>query len=119
MARVMIVDDDMVSRVLLRHLLVARGHDVIEADDGSTAARRFHDDDGVELIISDQEMPTMSGLELRRHLGERLTVPFVLLTGYATGDDRGTSGAAAEVDALLTKPVSAGMVDRLLDDLAL
>lgn len=114
----MIVDDDMVSRVLLRHLLVARGHDVVEADDGSTAAELF-DDAEPDLIISDQEMPTMSGIELRRHLGERLVVPFVLLTGYSTGDEFATSDAADEVDAFLTKPVSAGMVDRLLGNLGI
>ena len=112
----MIVDDDMVSRVLLRHLLVARGHDVVEADDGSTAAELL-DDAGIDLIISDQEMPTMSGIELRRHLGDRLTAPFVLLTGYSTGDEFAITDEADEVDAFLTKPVSAGMVDQLLGNL--
>lgn len=118
MARIMVVDDDMVSRVLLRHLLVARGHDVVEADDGSTAARLFDDSDA-DLIISDQEMPTMSGIELRRQLGDRLAIPFVLLTGYSTGDEFAVSPEADEVDAFLTKPVSAGMVDQLLRNLGI
>lgn len=118
MARIMIVDDDTVSRVLLRHLLVARGNTVVEADDGSTAADLF-DDAEPDLIISDQEMPTMSGIELRRHLGDRLTVPFVLLTGYSTGDEFAVSDEADEVDAFLTKPISAVMVDQLLDHLAI
>ncbi|MEQ8437834.1 MAG: response regulator [Ilumatobacter fluminis] len=118
MARILIVDDDMVSRVLLRHLLAAHGHEVVEADDGTTAADTYRPGD-VDLIISDQEMPTMSGIELRRHLGEGLTVPFVLLTGYATGDEFALSPEADEVDAFLTKPVSAAMVDQLLANLEL
>ena len=118
MARIMVVDDDTVSRVLLRHLLAERGHDVVEADDGSSASRLF-DEGGADLIISDQEMPTMSGIELRRQLGERLTGPFVLLTGYATGDEFAVFDESDEVDAFLTKPISAITIDRLLGDLAI
>ena len=54
---------------------------------------------------------------LRRHLGDRLAIPFVLLTGYSTGDEFAVSPEADEVDAFLTKPVSAGMVDQLLRNL--
>ena len=117
MARVLIVDDETVSRVVLRHLLQGAGHDVIEAVDGEEAAGMF-DEGGADLVISDHQMPTMTGLELRRHLGDRLTGPFVLLTGYAT-EDEFSADDLTEIDAYLTKPVSSAAIAELLTSLDL
>ena len=115
MAQVLIVDDETVSRVLLRHLLQGAGHEVIEAGDGSEGAELFAEC-GADLVISDQDMPVMTGLELRRELGQALDAPFVLLTGYATEDEFAVDDLEG-VDAYLTKPVSSTSISDLLDTL--
>lgn len=117
MARVLIVDDETVSRVVLRHLIQGAGHEVLEASDGEEGAELFAEE-GADLVISDQDMPTMTGLELREHLGDTLDAPFILLTGYAT-EDEFAAGDLTGVDAYLTKPVSSTSINDLLDQLAL
>ncbi len=114
MAQVLIVDDETVSRVMLRHLLSGAGHEVIEAADGGEGAELFAEH-GADLVISDQDMPVMTGLELRRELGD-LDAPFVLLTGYAT-EDEFADGDLVGIDAYLTKPVSSSSITDLLDSL--
>lgn len=113
MARVLIADDENVSRVVLRHLLATAGHEVLEAPDGAAAAELLATEH-VDLVISDQEMPGLTGLELRRRLGDALACPFVLLTGYATEDEFGADELDL-VDAYLTKPVSSGAITVLLE----
>ena len=114
---VMIVDDDAVARVLLRHLLRRRGFDAMEAEDGNEALALL-DDERVDLIVSDQNMPTMSGLELRCALGTECTIPFVLLTGHAERGELADLPGFEMVDAFLTKPVASAQFDDLLDRFA-
>lgn len=116
MARILIADDETVSRVVLRHLLTAAGHEVVEASDGAEAAALFVAGD-VDLVVSDQEMPGMTGTELRARLGDDLGCPFVLLTGFATEDEFGADDLAG-VDAYLTKPLTSAAIAELLDRLA-
>ncbi len=66
MASVLVVDDDTVSRVLVRHILTAAGHLVIEAVDAQDGLDQFEDRAGsFDVVISDQKMPGMSGIEFR------------------------------------------------------
>lgn len=116
MVSILVVDDDPVARVLLRHLISRRGYESVEVDDGAEALavlrdRRF------DLIISDQNMPGLSGLELRDALGEHLDTPFVLLTGHAERTELTSTEGLALVDAFITKPVSSHDFNALLDRL--
>jgi CheY-like chemotaxis protein len=115
MATVLVVDDDTVTRVLLRHVLERAGHSVIEAVDGHDALDLL-DSLTADVVISDQEMPNLSGLELRSRLGPGFTTPFVLLTGYATRDEFSASDLL-RIDAYLTKPVSSAAINELMTSL--
>lgn len=81
----LIVDDNKVARLLLRQLLEKIGSVKIvgECEDG-IAAKQFIENNRVDLLFLDIEMPGMSGLELLRILSER---PLTILTtgkqGYA------------------------------------
>ena len=116
MVTVLIVDDDPVARVLLRHLVSRRGYDSIEVEDGLEALELLRERD-VDLIVSDQNMPGLSGLELRRALGDDLQAPFVLLTGHAERTEFADSSNVSTVDAFVTKPVSSHDFNELLDRL--
>ena len=61
----------------------------------------------VDLLISDQRMPGMTGVELARHLeAERPGIPILLMSGYA--QQALGSGGTLEGRPFLPKPFSAG-----------
>lgn len=117
---ILIIDDDDVARLVLHHQLTTLGYQVVEAKNAAEGLEILSKR-GVNLIISDYDMPGMSGVELLRDLGPDPETPFVLLTGFATieefGDDSDAVGRMAQ---FLTKPVSssalADLLDRLIPD---
>jgi len=122
MAHVLIVDDDKVQRLLLRHMLSAAGHQVDEAGSVSGAIECC-DDSAFDVVLSDFEMPGGNGLDLLEQLSERWAssgepAPFVLLTGHNEKNEF-TDTRVNDVDAFLTKPVSTAAlhacIDKLLD----
>lgn len=116
MARVLIADDRIEDRKLLRVVLEGMGHSVTEACDGEqalSAARAQHPD----AILSDILMPRMDGFALCRELQkdpELRTIPFVFVT--ATYGERQSQEFATELGAarVLTKPFEAAQLRELL-----
>jgi two-component system NtrC family response regulator len=102
-ARLLVVDDEEPQRLMLAGILERAGFEVVAAADGRRALERLRAD-AFDLMLTDQRMPEMDGLELldRSHrLQPRLAV--VLMTAYGT--------VSTAVDALkrgaadyLTKP---------------
>jgi two-component system response regulator HydG len=82
-SRVLIVDDDLDTRVVLESLLSADGYTCELAADAPTALRRI-DDRAFDLVVSDVIMDGMSGLELLDRVKQtHPTLPVVLVTGAA------------------------------------
>jgi CheY-like chemotaxis protein len=68
-ARILIVDDDEVDRMLSRAVLGGAGHELLFAPDGEVALRIFQSEN-VDLVITDLAMPKLNGLRLIQHLIE-------------------------------------------------
>lgn len=69
-----------------------------------------------QLVISDLSMPGASGLEALRHLRRRgLDVPFVLMSGFISDEERETARRLG-VTAVLDKPFDLGVLRRALTD---
>ena len=105
-SRVLVADDTESIQALFRKLLVADGHDVVQASDGAAAldaVQEHHPD----VIILDVGMPKIDGFEVCRRLksdpATRLT-PVVLVTGLSELADR-IKGIEAGADEFLSKPV--------------
>jgi two-component system, sensor histidine kinase len=104
--KVLIVDDVAENRALAVDFLESLGFTLAEASDGCEGlemARAIHPD----LIVVDNRMPVMSGLELTRLLraqAEFASVPIIAVSASATREDRERS-LSAGVDAFLTKPL--------------
>ena len=119
MAKILIVEDNALNIKLFCDLLAAHGHEpeaVTDSRNALDAAREFAPD----LVITDIQLPHVSGLELIRMLrqDEKLgDVPIMAVTAYsATGDEERIRAAGAQ--AYVSKPISvvrfAETVDQLL-----
>ena len=86
--RVLIIDDDVVSRMVLMHLVDGAGaFDVLEAEDGEDAWTRLQAGVAPAIVFCDLRMPRLSGMELlaRVRADDRFAgLPFVLVS--AAGD---------------------------------
>jgi DNA-binding NtrC family response regulator len=81
---ILVVDDQEAHCELMRSALAAAGYAVLTAADGEQALERLHDH-GIGLILTDQQMPGMSGLELLRRVHEsRPQLPVVMVTAHGT-----------------------------------
>ena len=107
-ATVMVVEDSLVIRAVLRRHLEGEGCEVMEADDGETAIDRCHQSPP-DVILLDIELPGMNGHEVLAHLkaDDRLKdIPVVFLTGRTETADI-VSGLRAGAHDYLKKPFEA------------
>jgi putative two-component system response regulator len=106
--RVLVVDDNRDTVVLMRELLSTRGYDVVAVTDALQAEEEIRNNPP-DLVLSDVIMPGKSGYELCRELKDdpatRL-IPFVLITGLSDREDR-LKGIESGADDFLNKPIFA------------
>lgn len=113
--RVLVVEDDALLSDYFRELLTIAGYDVQIYSNGESALEDLgRDRIGFDLLITDQTMPGMSGLDLISRVRARFaTLPIMLCTGYAEGLDESVA-VAAGADAFLYKPLDSA---KLLDEI--
>jgi two-component system, chemotaxis family, sensor kinase CheA len=102
--RVLVADDSITTRTLVQSVLEAAGYDVTTAVDGEDAWRKL-EQEGVELLVADVEMPRMDGFALCRRIrgsARFAELPIVLVTGLASDADR-ARGLEAGADAYIVK----------------
>ena len=103
-SRVLLAEDSLTTRALERSILESAGYAVVTAVDGTDAwqlLQREH----VDVVVSDVDMPGMSGVELCRAIrgsGRFPQLPVVLVTSLGSREDR-LRGAEAGADAYLVK----------------
>jgi two-component system, NtrC family, response regulator HydG len=84
--KILVVDDEPAVRFALRELLTEAGHDVREAEH-APAALALLEAEPVDVVVSDLNMPVMSGLALLEEVQARHTgTLFIMLTAH--GDER-------------------------------
>ncbi|MCE9614377.1 MAG: response regulator [Lentisphaerae bacterium] len=106
--RVLVVDDERANRALLRDLLIAEGHAVIEAMNGDQAWRLIQAQP-IDVVLLDVVMPGTDGIEICRRIKQTpatAAIPVLLVTSLRKREDR-LHGIAAGADDFLNKPVDA------------
>jgi two-component system chemotaxis sensor kinase CheA len=102
--RILVAEDSITSRTLLKSILESAGYQVATAVDGVDALTQLRSND-FDLIVSDVDMPRMNGFELTakiradKKLGER---PVVLVTALESREDR-EHGIEAGANAYIVK----------------
>ena len=120
MAKILIVEDNALNVKLFCDLLAAHGHEPRPVSDGRFALEHARDF-GPDLVITDIQLPYVTGIELMELLRadeELKDVPIMAVTAYAAaGDDERIRAAGAQ--AYVSKPISvmrfAETVDQLLE----
>ena len=81
---ILAVDDDALVLSNTRAMLEDLGHTVLVAYSGEQALEKFERTPTIDLVITDQAMPKMTGIELAKKIkGRRPDMPIILATGYA------------------------------------
>ncbi len=101
-AAVLVVEDNVTTRKMMRQALQSEGYLVLEAEDGATALR-LAGDHRPGLVLMDCKLPDMDGFEVVRRLHEIAPeLPVVAVTGWAQDEARMHSAGFVEV---LLKPI--------------
>jgi two-component system, cell cycle response regulator len=105
MMRIAIVDDDPISRQILKSSLKRFGHEVIEAPDGE-AAWQLIQDHSPRFIITDWLMPKMDGLELIRNIRAANLQNYTYIIIISGKEDKNdvVAGLESGADDYLVKP---------------
>jgi two-component system chemotaxis response regulator CheY len=115
--KVLIVDDFATMRRIVKNILTQLGYkNIIEADDGSTAVEVLKNQK-VDMIISDWNMPKMTGLELLKHVRADATLastPFIMVTAEAQQDNI-ILAVKAKVSQYIVKPFTAETLGEKID----
>ena len=103
-SRILVVDDDPVVRVLLREMLITKGHDVQEAENAAEAEARLRQ--GVwDLVLLDRRLPDCDGLLLLQRIKDRGDCPVIVLSVMDDEHDR-TLGLGLGAHDYIAKPFS-------------
>jgi two-component system response regulator AtoC len=106
MEKILVVEDDKITRRLIKEILSRGGYEVIEGEDGSQALELFKKEKP-DLVITDYQMPVMNGLRLLSEVrGINPAVPVIMLTGFG---DIALTIKAIQIGAFdfLEKPINA------------
>ncbi|RLA71508.1 MAG: response regulator [Epsilonproteobacteria bacterium] len=114
---VLVVDDDMINRMLLKALLKknARVSTVIEAENGSDALEKAKNNKNIDIILLDVMMPILNGVEFLKIFRSDMVnshIPVVVLT---TDDTRKTEVFDNGANDFLRKPIIEKDLTRVVD----
>jgi DNA-binding NtrC family response regulator len=104
---ILIVEDDSAMAQMCAKLIRRRGHSVIIAESSQDALAIVKAGRDVDAVLSDIQMPQMSGIELLTHLREfNSKLPVILMTGYTNLIGAAEALALGAAD-YLSKPFNA------------
>jgi PAS domain S-box-containing protein len=104
---ILLVEDEVPLRKMLRESLAAVGYRVLEASDGADALRKWeHQSAGIDLLLTDVVMPLVNGRELAKRLTSAAPhIQVIYMSGYAA-DVIAYHGILAPGTVLMQKPFS-------------
>jgi DNA-binding response OmpR family regulator len=105
--KILIAEDDQISRKLLSTTLKQFGHEVMAYDNGADAWAAY-DASPVRVIVSDWLMPELDGLDFCRKVRKRASTEytyFILLTANVQGKDTYMEAMQSGIDDFLAKPL--------------
>lgn len=115
MSKILIAEDNLVNRELLREMLEAGNYHVAEARDGKEALAKI-DEVNPDLVLLDINMPVLDGFAVLQRIREHPTfcqIPVLAVTAYAMKEDR-ERVLGAGFNSYVTKPIDSTVLFREL-----
>src|ERR1044071_2825433 len=108
--KILVVEDEMDIRRIYAELLIRSGYGVDTAEDGEAGWKMLHavrhDPGSYDLLITDNNMPRLSGLDLIKKLrSARMTLPIILASGAPLNDIE-----ELQLAAVLPEPFPIGLL---------
>ncbi len=114
--KILVVDDSATMRRILVNSLQRIGHsECVEASDGREAVEKF--DSSIQFVITDWNMPNMSGLDLARALrahADGRSVPILMVTTRSVKEDI-IAAIQAGVNNYIVKPFTPQVLKEKID----
>lgn len=104
--KILVADDDPISRKVIQSCLTEAGYDVSVAVDGAEALAMISQPDSPRLLVLDRTMPQVDGTDVCRSIRKKALEPdvyIILLTGKGEREDI-VEGFEAGADDYMTKP---------------
>ena len=103
--KILVVDDEVRMRKIVRDFLVKSNYEVVEASNGQEALDIFFEDKSISLVVLDVMMPVLDGWETIKEIRKYSKVPVIMLTARSDEHDE-LMGFELGVDEYITKPFS-------------
>ncbi len=104
MYKILVVDDELGIRSIVRKYAEFEGHTVYEAGDGMEAVIRYRES-GADIIIMDIMMPELDGFSAVREIRKTSSVPIIMLSARGEEYDK-INGFNLGIDDYVVKPFS-------------
>ena len=103
---ILVVDDESRMRKLINDFLSAKGHQILEAEDGERAIEIYEENKNkIKLILLDVMMPKLDGWSVLRKIRQESNLPVIMLTARGEEQDE-LFGFELGVDEYISKPFS-------------
>jgi CheY-like chemotaxis protein len=121
MKKILIIEDDEMSRDMLSRRLERRGYEIVAGVDGEQAVA-LACSERPDIILMDMSLPLMDGWEATRKIKEMpatKAIPVIALTSHAMAGDR-EKALAAGCDEYSTKPIDLqillGLIEQFISE---
>ncbi|HEX2975480.1 MAG TPA: ATP-binding protein, partial [Bacteroidales bacterium] len=105
--KILIVEDDEMSFILLKEILGGRNLEIIRALNGLEAVEIIRKNDDIDLILMDVKLPVMDGIEATTEIKKiNPCIPVIMQSAYA-GQEEIERAFSAGSDDYMTKPINA------------
>ena len=114
--RILIVEDDRLSLIVLRQLLTAQGYEILQSSEGWDGINRARNEQP-DLIVMDIKLPDISGLDatlLLKKDDQTKDIPIIAVTACVTSGDK-ENALESGCDAYVPKPVNIGNLLRTVE----
>jgi two-component system, cell cycle response regulator DivK len=105
--RILVVEDDRLSLIVLRQLLTAQGYEVLQSSEGWDGINRARNE-RPDLIVMDIKLPDISGLDailILKKDDQTKNIPIIAVTAFVTPADK-ADALRSGCDAYIAKPVN-------------
>jgi sigma-B regulation protein RsbU (phosphoserine phosphatase) len=107
--RILIVEDDRSTALMLSSLIASWGFEVVSVGDGRSALEAFERESGPQLFLLDWMLPDMDGLDICRKIrrsGDGTPTSYIILLTSKNGPADLITGLDAGADEYLVKPIN-------------